>query len=307
MQVKTLVRVLFESRSLGHLRTLVVYRDALRQVSSLRASSSNKPDRALRMADLPTPEHKNDGVFYILGSGASVENLTLRNFAEIRQGISVGINAWVLHDFIPTIYVYEPVDNCETSHFETLHYMNSPEVLEAEPLILILRPRNDFEWRQLDQLSTQLRAKARIYGRVSPFTRRLDNLEADLKSMTRLLAWKRFDPIFIDSGASIVRMAHLGIKLGFKKIVFVGVDLNNTSYFWEKNPSYVSRHGLSSFESGQTGTVHETMSSDSRPFPVLEMVETLAKVARQEHSCDFSVVSPESELAKVIPVHQWRS
>ena len=101
-------------------------------------------------------------------------------------------------------------------------------------------------------------------------------------------------------------MAHLSLKLGFRRIVFVGVGLNTTEYFWERNPSYLGRRGLLSFDSGQRGMSHETLNSYSRPFSVIEMIARMSKALHESGDHPFRVASKGSELAKVIPTYIWR-
>ena len=299
------LRSLTEINAFGVVRTSLAKCDARRQISSMKVQRNYGPIRPLRLRDFQLRAEARDSTFFILGSGASVENLTDANFAEIAGGFSIGINAWVLHDFVPDAYAYEPVENVHTDHFYTLSFLNRPNVLEAKPLVLVLRPRNEFEFSQLAQIPEPLRARTRIYGRVSPYTRRESNLESDLKSMTSLLSKSYFESVVVDSGASIVRMAHLGLKLGYKRIVFVGVDLNNVEYFWERNPSYLANRGIESFKSGQTGETHETLRGLSRPFPVDVMIAQLASVAKAKFSCEFAVASPNSALAGMVPAHEW--
>lgn len=300
-------RLFSELRFLSPLRSMLAEYDASRQVSSVEKTAAQSFANPLKPREISGELKCRERTFFILGSGASVENLVTENFAEISTGVSVGINAWVLHDFVPDMYAYEPVQTFMTDHYRTLSYLDRPSILAARPLILVLRPRNRFELDQLDQVPDVLRDRVRLYGRVSPYTRIESNLRADLPQLARSLSRRQFAPVLLDSGASIIRMAHLGLKLGSKRIVFVGVDLNNVDYFWERNPGRLVKYGIPAFQSGQTGQTHETMRKGSRPFPVDTMVEHLARVAKHKFSCEFAVASPDSVLAKVIPVHKWRT
>ena len=296
-----------ELRYLSPFRSMLAEYDASRQVASVEKTAAQSFANPLLPLEIGGELKDKEKTFFILGSGASVEDLVTENFAEISGGVSVGINAWVLHDFVPDIYAYEPVETVMTDHYRTLSYLDRPSILRARPLILVLRPRNKFELNQLEQIPAVLQDRVRLYGRVSPYTRIESNLRRDLPKLANSLNTQKFSPVLLDSGASIIRMANLGLKLGSRRIVFVGVDLNNIDYFWERNPGRLAKYGLSTFQSGQTGQTHETMRTTSRPFPVDVMVEHLARLAKLEFSCDFAVASPDSVLAKVIPVHKWRT
>lgn len=239
--------------------------------------------------------------FFILGSGSSVNLVNDRGFRVIRRGFSIGINAWPLHPFVPDVYAYEPVNDQKSDHFQTLSMLNHPDVLERSPAVLILRPRNPLENSQLSQIPHELSGRTFLYGRVTPATRIASNLLADLYSYFRIAGGINGLTVLLDSGATIVRLASLGLLLGYKKIVFVGVDLNNSRYFWEENPVYLARRNLTSFVSGQTMDIHETMIAENRPFVVTEMIGSLSNIAAQLFGAKFFVASQDSALAQYLP------
>ena len=243
--------------------------------------------------------------FFILGSGSSVEEDSARRFRVISQGVSVGINAWALHDFIPTMYSFEPEASRESDHFKTLSILNRPEVISARPAILVLRPRTPTEIEQIGQLVEPLLPRTMLYGRVAVATRSIRNLPRDTVVSVKSLAANLSPVVTMDSGASIVRMTSMALQIGFRKIVYVGVDLNHTEYFWESNPSYLERRGLASFESGQTGSRHETLNPATRPFPVTDVIRGIRDGFQEEGVVQLYSGSPTSELAKFLPVFRW--
>ena len=300
------VRWMLEAPGLGAIRNHISLRDARRENTTLNQIEKATGYHRLDLGELPGPSTTKNQTFFILGSGSSIDDLSPENFQEISEGVSVGINAWVLHDFVPTMYAYEPVEDTETDHFWTLSYLNRPEILSAKPFVLVLKPRNPFELDQLNQVPASLLDRTRIYGRTAPYTRKQSNLVGDLERALSSLDDPSLDSVLLDSGASIVRMAHLGLKLGFRRIVFVGVDLNTTEYFWERNPSYLGRRGLLSFDSGQRGATHETLNPYSRPFSVIEMIAKMSEAFNGSGVQPFRVASKGSDLAKVIPTNTWR-
>ena len=299
------VRWMLEAPGLGAIRNHISLRDARRENRTLNEIEKATGYHKLDLGELPGPSTTKNQTFFILGSGSSIEDLSPENFQEISEGVSVGINAWVLHDFVPTMYAYEPVEDTETDHFWTLSYLNRPEILSARPFVLVLKPRSPFELDQLNQVPASLLDRTRLYGRTAPYTRKQSNLVSDLRRAFGTLAHPGLDSVLLDSGASIVRMAHLGLKLGFRRIVFVGVDLNTTEYFWERNPSYLGRRGLRSFDSGQRGATHETLNPYSRPFPVIEMIRAFSEAMQKSGNDVFRVASQGSKLIEVIHTLRW--
>lgn len=271
--------------------------EAQRKASGLPKSAHERIVRELRA--------RANETFFILGSGASVEDDTANRFEIISQGVSVGINAWVLHDFVPTLYCFEPVPNREVDHYKTLGILNRPEVIEALPGVLVLRPRTQIEFEQVRQIPRELVFRSLLYGRVAVPTRVQSQLARDSANSLNYLSKGLSPLVTMDSGASIIRMTSLAFQLGYRRIVYVGVDLNNTEYFWERNPTYLIRRGIQSFQSGQTGSRHETLSSHTRPFPVTDTIRAIREGLRDSVNLQLYSGSSSSELANFLPVFSW--
>lgn len=242
---------------------------------------------------------------FILGSGSSVELIDDKGFEKIRGGLSIGINAWPLHTFVPDAYAYEPVDDERSDHFHTLSMLDRPDVLERSPAVFILRPRNQLEKSQLSQIPIELAERTFLYGRLTPATRKSKNLSGDLFQFFRNDRRRSALTVLLDSGATIVRLASLGLLLGYKKIVFVGVDLNNSRYFWEENPAYLSSRGIKAFDSGQKQAIHETMSPVNRPFVVTDILRSLSLVGERLFDTEFLVASETSALSEFLPTYSF--
>lgn len=305
MEQRSRIRWIFEGRFAAGLRSVIAHREARREerfVQSVQASLGLGKLNLARLQGLLGPNREK---FFILGNSANVEKLREEDFEEIRFSTSAGINAWVLHSFVPDIYVYEPVTNPRSDHFKTLSFLDRPEVVARNPYILILRPRNKIEAVQLEQIPSSLRPHTFVYGRVNPYTRKVENLSKDLTNVLHFLKKSTGSIVALDSGATIVRIACLATLLGFKEIIFVGVDLNDTDYFWEVNPLHLAARGIESFDSEQRGDVHESEMAEFRPFAASEMVRELAVVAKKQFDVNFLVASQDSKLARFLPVYRF--
>jgi hypothetical protein len=299
------LRKLLEARIFLPVRWYVVWREALAEERFVKKTARSY---GIKTVDFDYLKGKLAGkgqkVFYVLGSGSSVEEVSSESFETISREVSVGINAWALHDFIPDIYAFEPVPERDSDHYSTMKLLDREDVQRRKPTILFLKPRDRVEMEQLRMVPVALQSETLLYGRFQPYTREPANLAGDMKIVWKLASRKL--SVLPDSGASIVRMAFLGLLLGFSKIVFVGVDLNHTEYFWEKNPWYLEKFGRSAFSSGQKQSTHETLTTDNRAFSVVDMVVALHKVA-QERGVSVEVVSARSLLADYLPLHEFDS
>lgn len=302
--LSTLVRSVLEVPALGFLRLWVMKSEAKRERRFVERVASEVGFRFLGDGGEGEfePSLKKTTLF-ILGSGSSVELIGDEGFQQIRSGFSIGVNAWPLHTFVPDAYAYEPGNDQQSDYYRTLTLLKRPDVIEKLPPLLILRPRNQLEQSELAQIPEELIAKTFFYGRITPATRKVRNLSGDVRQFLLDARKRGALTVMLDSGATIVRLASLGLLLGFKKIVFVGVDLNDSRYFWEANPDYLTRSGFKSFDSGQRQPIHETMSPENRPFVVTDMLRSLSAVARHDFGAEFFVASDSSALSALMPTY----
>lgn len=258
-----------------------------------------------RLRDKLGPGSRAD-TFYILGSGASIEDLTSAHFDHIAGQTSVGINNWGVHPFVPDIYSFESVPWVgDGQDFpRALGLLDRGDIRSRQPEILILRPKTASEIGNISVLPLELRTSVSFYGRVTPSTRESKNLAGDIAGYFASTV-PRYPSVVLDSGASVVRMAVLGILLGFRRIVLAGVDLNGSPYFWESNPDYLSNLAGPPPVNNQVTSTHETASSSNRPFDVMTMLRALDVFFQAERGGQLLVTSPHSALAEFFPLETW--
>jgi len=287
---------------------MVMDRDARREVSfTLRqAEIASVPllshDRLRRKLGL---DSRTD-TFYILGSGASIEDLTKEHFDHIANHASVGINNWGVHPFVPDVYSFESVPwvGDGQDFRRAMGLLRRGDIRSRRPEILILRPKTPSEIENISILPDELRASVSFYGRVTPATRELRNLAGDVAAYFAQ-AVKRHPSVVLDSGASVIRMTVLGILLGFRRIVLAGVDLNGSPYFWERNPKYLFDSASPPPVNNQVANTHETTSSVNRPFDAITMLTALDVFFRTKRRGQLLVSSADSALAEFLPVETW--
>ena len=243
---------------------------------------------------------------YILGSGASIEDFTSAHFDHIAKHSSVGINNWGVHPFVPDVYSFESVPWVgDVQDFpRAMGLLDRGDIRARRPDILILRPKTSSEIDKISVLPDELRTSVSFYGRVTPATRENRNLVGDIAGYFVHVV-PRYPSVLLDSGASVVRMTVLGILLGFRRIVFAGVDLNRSPYFWERNPDYLADLVSLPPVNNQVTSTHETASSSNRPFDVITMLRALDVFFQTEKGGQLLVTSPDSALAEFLPIETW--
>jgi hypothetical protein len=224
----------------------------------------------------------------------------------MRQGTTIGVNSWVLHDFIPDAYSFEEMENDDYSAVaEGLSQaLRHQKVLAARPDILHLRPRLATPASRLVAIPTELKPKTRYYGRVLPETRRTGNLLGDLMQLVKAQMNRRIPAhILLDGGFSIARMVSLGISRGYSSIVLVGVDLTTNRYFFEEDTSHLARHGLTNFNPWISRTSsHDTEETANRSFSASQFLVALARASKTLGGPQLFVISQKSKLAIDLPL-----
>ena len=249
---------------------------------------------------------KPDSTLFLLGSGESIEALTETEWAEVQENFSIGINAWPLHPFVPNVLAFEPFDEASTDYLQLFEkILFESRFSSRRPKVLLFRPNKTQDGNRYLLIPESLRKNARLYGRFVPNSRNLRTVSQEIVKLGELQKWRKIaDSLVLDSGASIIRLVSLGMRLGFTKIVLLGVDLNGGQYFWEKNPERLAARSVRSFSPGFVRPIHETMVRDTKPFVLTEVLGILNEVMRRAGVSLFAG-SRESVLSDLFPVHVW--
>jgi hypothetical protein len=308
--VAKLGRALLDGNAGEPFRRIVLDGEARRENRFVENRAAQSGIRALDWRQLRsgTRMKPDADTFFVLGSGSSVEELSLGNFEEIGSNVSVGINNWPLHPFVPDFYCFESVPRVGDGKdiYRALGMLARADILDRRPPLLVLRPKLGEDRGIFESVPAVLRDNLFYYGRISPATRVVKHLEADIAHYFDRVACDQHS-VLLDSGASVARMAVLGLLLGYRNITFVGVDLTGSSYFWEANPSYLDPRNVNGPVNNQRPGDHETLSKTTRPFSALEMIEALAQYVTGRLDGRVSVASDSSALSAVLPRHSWKS
>ena len=284
----------------------MVYGSALRRAHSEAdfLASTRSPGVALDPSELK-PSVGSAEVFYILGSGASVLDLSSGNFSSIAEGFSVGVNSWAFHPFVPNILGLENPRTMD--HDQQVQAINlglsRPEVVIRNPWVLFFRDSSGPTSRQI-VVESELLSRVRAYGRIqfSPIGQR--RLE---KMIGRLLKHQRQDrfpkSVLLDNGSSVIRMINLGLSLGFKRIVLLGVDMGKTPYFFEEDPSILKALGVRSFTMTREKGVHPTQDAKSRTTTFRQFLVAFASAA--DDVLGAKIFTGSEPLSDLLETHPW--
>lgn len=241
---------------------------------------------------------------FVLGCGSSVTDLSSDNFDEIERGFSVGINGWVLHEFIPDVYAMEGARIKATS-IAFSEALRKKESSPKRPKILL---HENAIYSEFERIKVPQRAHDRVFAYTSiPFmTRSVERVVVGIEGYLSDVASGKIPAMLpLGQGASLERIVSLAINAGYKDIVLVGVDLRDSVYFWEADPSLVGSVNVDDLPSGAKGQVHKTADPKHKRFTILQTLEALARAAERERGVKVWCADPRSALAEFLEVYPW--
>ena len=192
----------------------------------------------LKKLDLEKP-------FFILGTGTTINELTHEEKKYIENSNSVGINLFVLSDLNPKFLTWEAPKNKDIDNlYLNILAQKGKKFTQQNPKLLLfdnyINNKNDiFElYKYFNDI--------KIYSKATIFHFKKDDLIKMYHYLFHPLVLKLLGQSSVYGIQSTVdRLTNLAILAGFKKIVFAGIDLNNSSHFWDEiNLDYKIRSEL---------------------------------------------------------------
>ncbi len=166
-------------------------------------------------------------VFYIIGAGGTVNDLSEADITAIEAGTSACINMAAVAPIAFDLYSLELVEY-------DADYRAIAEKLrnQTKPALIWYQNRKKHETEWIAKLAREFPVFR--YARVSVSVRKklavFDHIWAKFMAR-RVLDTPDLALSFALTG-SVARLTLLALALGFKRIGFVGVDLGSTPYFW---------------------------------------------------------------------------
>lgn len=246
----------------------------------------------------------SDTVF-ILGSGASLADISEGQWQEIGQHDSFGFNFSIIHQFIPTLYFVEGVKP-EERYRCFLRHINEKQAFYQKIPVIVLYESWQHAGNNLSDLPSTVLEK--LYWNVPTTLRGIDPdvLAQQIKQWDALQAQDKATP-FIAHGGSVGMLLSAAVILGYKNIVLCGVDLVGKDCFWEVDERYKDQ-GPQNLE---TGNVHATVDPKSHyrkhSIPMDEYIMLFYEQCLKRHGINLYVSSNRSKLAEDFSVFEFQN
>jgi len=255
-----------------------------------------------RLSSLNIDEIKKDtDTLFILGSGASINTINEKGWETIKKNNSIGLNYWPIHDFVPSLLMFEmPRGERGKVFYDVLRkkkdlYLKTPLIFKGlyknrRDFYGIERVKSLFDEDLIDTI--YLSHELSIPGRnQKEFAKGLKHLDAmgffsDKKQISSLGQYR----------GTVTCAIIFGIKAGYKNIVLCGVDLNDTKYFYEESAQYYKDKGIEVPISGQTTTIHKTNIALPNVLPVSNAIVLLNEFFEKKYNGKLYVANKKSAL-----------
>ncbi len=236
---------------------------------------------------------------FVLGSGSSINSYGSSEWSQIADADSLGLNFWILHDFVPTFLAIEwPRDAARLVPMQRALYARADDYLDVPILIKSLAE----PWPEA--------YPPPVRGNVAfaPYTGLPARTEAELAQTIRVMdRLGMFDPARLRLGlpfyrASLSYAVMLALALGYRRIVLCGVDLNHTRYFYEENAAAYGALGREVPSSGQPSDRHLTM-DPSLAVPIDRVLYLLDDLLLKPRGVELYVACRTSALHPRLPAY----
>lgn len=212
-----------------------------------------KSNKLKKLSSLDIGKYKSSNTLFIMGSGASINELNDKEWQIIHKNDSIGINFWLIHEFIPTYYMFEPGVNLD--RLNTFFQLLSLRSIDYSNTPILIR---DVESNKLDMSRIPSHLKPNIY---IPYKLAIPGNEKDSLSkaikLINILKLHHTSNLLLTKRASISQAISFGQKMEYKNIVLCGVDLNNVEYFYEDD--HYRNSNIPIPRSEQRGAIHKTV------------------------------------------------
>ncbi|MEP1385363.1 MAG: hypothetical protein ABJK64_16405 [Paraglaciecola sp.] len=249
---------------------------------------------------------EHSGRAYILGCGASINTLSNKEWDVIGNNLSIGLNNFYIHDFVPNMYFCELIGNAEAKDMIYTYLLNNKAKEEAA---VFLNGRSVFVKGHYEANSSYIK----------PYFYLTDKIKTNNKTLLVNIIRKYFEGK-IERWRLCHQMSNLDTVINYcvrhnvKEICLVGVDLNDSGYFWDSgdNGAYATavafRKSISKqlkyvvTNDGKHATASKEVAKYLGNFTIVEYLKILQSEILGPMGVQIYVANPQSLLAEFLPV-----
>lgn len=260
-----------------------------------------------KLEDIDLSKYKTSSKLFIIGSGASINDITKKQWEEINNHDTFGFNfSFINQDHVPTFYSFEAVEEINLNENKMLQvaeifcseykkvkerYKNVPKILSDLNLARV----DYFLKYGRDLIDENLYLVNTVNG-IAKSEAEFEELIKYYKSKGIFDKKNNINKVF-KFRATLSMAISLGINLGYEEIILCGIDLNDPRYFYQDRKLYPD---TPEFRSSPDTKVHTTMLQSKVMIPITAVVKVLNKKIMKDKGINLSIMNSKSELAKIL-------
>ena len=235
---------------------------------------------------------KSSDTVFILAPGSSINDYKEDDFNFISTFDSIGINNFIIHDFVPDIYLLE-TQNRNLNYFNIIKEQKS----KFKNATFLYKGYASLSFKKLNNLIQNLSDKPSF----------LKNFyiakDAYLKGEWSLINQQFYNMFFYNDyfynyRSSLDYTILMAYKCGYKNVVLCGFDMTDR-YFYSQNPSYAgitTKYNLCS----NINTIHN---DESRKNKIIELLLSMNIKLKEERGGGIFVYKKNMSLAEYLPLY----
>lgn len=224
---------------------------------------------------------KTSDTIFVLGSGPSINDVHQEQWDVISKFNSIAFNWFVFNKFEPTFYLIREQANLPQRKGQKESIKNFIRRLNAYKNTTGIicdvshHTKRAYEYHKDDRIT------------IPCIVMKDDNSKSHASKLKKYMVYSPMERGLIHGTCTLYNILHLCIYMKYSTIVFVGVDLNNSQYFWL--PHGETRHTVSK----------KGMSYKDRHAVADDVLGLVSKFKEFEHISMYSA-SRKSLLCKII-------
>ena len=217
----------------------------------------------LRPAVLDPAGIRSSDTVFLLGSGSSINDISEGRWDSIAAADSIGLNFWIRHPFVPTMYFFEAASPPVFERLNSLIWKRQhayEHVVKIVTSVSTIPP--DFE-KQFASLPDSWRREIIPLEGKDMFARDEWELRREIRRLEArgLFAQNGTVSRLFKYMGTVTSMISLAARMGYRNIVLCGVDLSDSGYFHQDEKLYPDMKGFAS----SARTTRHAMMADDRP------------------------------------------
>ncbi len=254
--------------------------------------------------DLNLEKYKRSDTVFILGSGASINDIDTQQWAHIGQHDTIGFNNWTLHPFIPTYYFFEPTSRKNAFQIkmnDQIYHNLKSRMTDYQHTAVIFHYLERYYFDQ--EVTSYFSEKENLFFQapVNLPGKTIDELHLAYKTA---FALGYFDDISqsVYRRGSVAKIIHFAIAAGYKNIVLLGVDLNTSPYFFDTN-NYELPKGCTELEFTKVNDgskLHDTVNPELGLTTMLDVIEVIKDKIAKPKGIKLYNGSTSSKLTSIL-------